>query len=160
MLERLPKSSSVTLMIVAQTFENSCYKLTLERQDLVLIREKEADSLQTILDRWTRGERIYSRKKERITVKTPVMVKKSAMNLHNPAGSSILALAEGKMRDFSASGACLDIPALGMMPKEFLNVIYMSQDGKWVSVECQLRWVQKTQEGRQLVGVQFLAVSA
>jgi PilZ domain. len=160
LLERLPQSSSVTLIVVAQTFESTCYKVTLERSDLVLVREKEADSIQSILDRWANGERIYSRKKERIPVKTPVMVKKSALNIHSPAGSSILALAEGRMRDFSASGACLDIPALALAPKEFLNVIYMSQDGKWVSVECQLRWVQKTEEGRALVGVQFLAVSA
>jgi hypothetical protein len=160
LLERMPQSSSITLIVVAQTFENNCYKLTLERKDLVLVREHEADSLQSILDRWAKGERIHSRKKERIIVKTPVMIKKSALNVHSPAGSSILALVEGRMKDFSSGGACLDIPSIGLQPKEFLNVIYLSQDGKWVSVECQLRWVQKPEAGRQVVGVQFLAVSA
>ena len=148
----------------AQTIEKSAYQHSLqvfEKARLLFLRESEGGSIASVLTRCFSGSSIKSRKQERLPVKVSVMLKKSQVLAKSPTGGAVQFLREGEMKDFSQGGALITIPeGRGVHPKDFLSLMYQDQKGKWVSVESQVRWVASTSHGEQIIGVQFLAVSA
>lgn len=75
-------------------------------------------------------------------------------------GELIQFLRDGQMQDFSRGGALIALKEKGVQEKDLVSLIYKNRHGQWVSVESQVRWVVSTAQGEQIIGVQFLAVSA
>ncbi len=100
-----------------------------------------------------------SRRQERFSIQSAVMLKKSVVSDSSPTGEGVQFLKEGVMVDFSEGGARITLKEESVHPKDFLSVMYKNRHGKWVSVESQVRWVRGFADGRQHIGVQFLAVT-
>lgn len=151
---------NLNFIILAQVIDSSVYQLSLKYPPCMVLRHSEVAALPELLTLSQEGKTLYSRKQERHIIQAPVMVKKSAYVTESPTGSLIQALSEGKMIDFSAGGACIEIGRGQLKRKDFVSLMYLSDGGSWVSVESQLRWIRSESPLRQILGVQFLAVSA
>lgn len=103
---------------------------------------------------------VKSRKHERMQVESKVMLKKSMIAEKSPVGGMVQFLRDGQMQDFSRGGALVTLKEAGVREKDFISLMYQNRHGLWVSVESQVRWVVSTIQGEQIIGVQFLAVSA
>lgn len=154
------ENSGNYFIFIAQVVDNSVFQIQMSRGRFMVLREEEAMTLKELVQLWKSGRMLFSRRSQRQELKAPVMVKKSKYSGHSPTGAAIQALSEGQLCDFSAGGAKLLVKSSGLKLKDFVSLMYLSAQGQWVSVEAQLRWVEDAGPGRQVVGVQFLAISA
>lgn len=150
----------VFFIFIAQTIENSAYQVSLGHPEVVLIRESERKNIAQILERALEGKIVRSRKQERVSVQSPVILKKSALSITSPIGAWVQMLREGQMQDFSAGGARVSLEQGSLRSRDYISLMYKNDQGQWVSVESQVRWVVSTGRGTEIIGVQFLAVSA
>ncbi|ASD64018.1 PilZ domain-containing protein [Bdellovibrio bacteriovorus] len=149
-----------SFIFIAQHIENSVHQLILNRPDILVLRESERERIEQLVTRRLNGESLKSRKQDRMIVSSPVMLKKSVMAESSPTGAWVQFLREGHMVDFSQGGAQISLGQEPVQKKDFISLMYKNQHGVWVSVESQVRWVACSPEGEQIIGVQFLAVSA
>lgn len=149
-----------SFIFIAQHIENSVHQLVLNRPEVLLVRESERERIEEIVTRRLNGEAVKSRKQDRMSVSSPVMLKKSVMADSSPTGEWVQFLREGHMLDFSQGGAQITMGSEPIRRKDYISLMYKNQHGVWVSVESQVRWVSSSPEGEQIIGVQFLAVSA
>ncbi|QDK39700.1 PilZ domain-containing protein [Bdellovibrio sp. NC01] len=150
----------LSLIFIAQTIENAVYQLGLSDSRVLFLRESESEQIAGIVTRRLQGLGVKSRKAERHAVQAEVMLKKSSYSATSPTGGGVQFLREGAMKDFSNGGALIEISEGLLHAKDFVSLMYKDQRGKWVSIESQVRWIASTVTGQQIIGVQFLAVSA
>ncbi|MDG0817420.1 PilZ domain-containing protein [Bdellovibrio svalbardensis] len=150
----------MSFIFIAQTIENSVYQLGLGSSTVLFLRESEGAAITGIVTRCLNGQGMKSRKSERQPVQSPVMLKKSMVAEQSPTGGGVQFLREGSMTDFSQGGAQIEVTQGLVRVKDFVSLMYQDQCGKWVSVESQVRWIAASVTGQQIIGVQFLAVSA
>ncbi len=152
--------AKMSFIFIAQTFENSVYQLGLGNSTALFLRESEGSSITGIVTRRLNGLMAKSRKSERQPVQAAVMLKKSVIAEQSPTGAGVQFLREGSMKDFSQGGAQIEVTQGLVHVKDFVSLMYQDQRGKWVSIESQVRWIASSVTGQQIIGVQFLAVSA
>lgn len=152
--------SKMSFIFIAQTIENSVYQMGLGNSRVLFLRESEGSAITGIVTRCLNGLGAKSRKSERQVVQASVMLKKSMVAEQSPTGGGVQFLREGSMIDFSQGGAQIEVTQGLVCVKDFVSLMYQDQRGKWVSIESQVRWVASSVTGQQIVGVQFLAVSA
>lgn len=150
-----------SFIFIAQNIEKAAHQLTLANSQILLIYESEGLRIADIVTRRLLGLAVKSRKQERVPVQSQVMLKKSMVVDESPTGNTVQLLREGQMNDFSQGGAQIAVcEGGGVFVKDFVSLMYQNRHGRWVSVESQVRWVVSTNTGEQIIGVQFLAVSA
>ncbi|MNJ98577.1 PilZ domain protein [compost metagenome] len=159
-LKLCPENLENYFIFISQVVENSAFQLQLNKSHFMILRGEDAMTLNELVQLWKAGRILASRRTPRQALRAPVMVKKSMLNGQSPTGAAIQALSEGELFDFSAGGAKLLLRASALKLKDFISLMYMSQQGQWVSVEAQLRWLEDAGNGQQIIGVQFLAMSA
>lgn len=150
----------INFIFIAQTIENSAYQAGLEHPEVILIRESERKNIAQILERALEGKIVRTRRQERVSVQSQVILKKSALSSTSPTGAWVQMLREGSMHDFSAGGARISLEQGSLRSRDYISLMYKNDQGQWVSVESQVRWVVSTGRGTEIIGVQFLAVSA
>lgn len=146
-------------IVMSQVVDSACYPVLAHLPNIYLYARWSAMSLKSFVHRCIDGL-WKNRRQERRPVASDVMIKRSGFSQMSPIGEGVQFLREGKMEDFSATGARLSLSAGGVELKDFLNLMYKNQHGIWVSVESQVRWVQAQKNGEISFGVQFLAVNA
>ncbi|NUN05647.1 MAG: PilZ domain-containing protein [Bdellovibrio sp.] len=149
----------ISFIFIAQTIENTAHQMDALSSKLLFIYESESPRIAQIVTRRLMGLMVKTRKQERKPVQTPVILKKSATE-EVAAPGRVQYLKEGQMRDFSKGGAQIFLGQECVRLKDFISLMYQNRNGEWVSVESQVRWVVSTGQGQQLIGVQFLALSA
>ncbi|HWU44615.1 MAG TPA: PilZ domain-containing protein [Bdellovibrio sp.] len=152
----------ISFIFIARNIEDGVYKLNLKGHPVFFLKESESDFIPGIVTRCLRDRGARGRRQERCFVQSSVMLKKSTIAYQSPTGGGVQFLREGRMKDFSPGGAqilCEGRRSL-IAVKDFLNLIYQDRSGKWVSIETQVRWIASSAEGQQIIGVQFLAMSA
>lgn len=159
-LKCLPEKSGSYFIFVCEDLDASVFQLHMMKQNFVALRRDEEVMVGELARLWQAGQPLFSRRAARQNVKAPVMVKKSTYSQTSPTGSGITTLKEGELCDFSSNGARLTVKSTSLKAKEFISLMYMSADGRWVCVEAQLRWIKEKKDGSQVLGVQFLAMSA
>lgn len=150
----------LSIIFIAQTVEKKAYQLSFTNPKMIFLYESQGERLSHLVTRCIRGDSVKSRKFERVRVLSQVMLKKSVITEKSPVGGAVQFLRDGQMQDFSRGGACITLKQGGVREKDFISVMYQNRHGLWVSVESQVRWVVSTIQGDQIIGVQFLAVSA
>jgi hypothetical protein len=150
----------LSFIFVVQAIEKAAYQVSLNQPKWLFIYESEGQRITEVITRRILGQAVKSRRQERIEVKAPVMLKKSMTADRSPTGGNVQFLKEGEMNDFSQGGAKISMEASGVKVKDFISLMYRNNAGRWVSIESQVRWVMSTASGKQIIGVQFLAVSA
>ncbi|KYG60423.1 hypothetical protein AZI85_13220 [Bdellovibrio bacteriovorus] len=150
----------VSFIFIAQTIEKATFQLSHAFPQALFLYESEGLRIGEIVTRRLQGKPVKSRKQERMRVQSEVMLKKSVTAEASPTGSSVQFLKEGHMQDFSQGGAQITVEEGEISVKDFISLMYKNRHGRWVSVESQVRWVVSTAPGEQIIGVQFLAVSA
>lgn len=154
------KYLKISFIFIAQTIEKAAHQLSFANPDLFFFYESEGDQLGNLVTRCIYSKPVKSRKHERMCVESQVMLKKSVMAESSPVGGLVQVLRDGQMKDFSQGGALVAVKEAAIREKDFISLMYQNHHGKWVSVESQVRWVVSTMRGEQIIGVQFLAVSA
>lgn len=150
----------LSFIFIAQTVEKSVYQMIFSNSKILVLFESESLRIADLVTRRLMGLQVISRRQERKAVQAPVMVKKSVVAEESPTGRGLQFLKEGQMNDFSKGGAQVSLLGGKVQLKDFLSVMYQNRHGQWVAVESQVRWVVSKETGEQLIGVQFLAVSA
>ncbi|MGZ3773353.1 MAG: PilZ domain-containing protein [Bdellovibrio sp.] len=150
----------LTIIFIAQTIEIAAYQLSLSDSSILFLYESEGERLSNLVTLRIHRGQVKSRKHQRTPVQTQVMVKKSVFAENSPVGGMVQFLRDGEMRDFSPGGARVALKHARVREKDFISLMYQNHHGLWVSVESQVRWVVSTVQGEQIIGVQFLAVSA
>ncbi|WP_374079724.1 PilZ domain-containing protein [Bdellovibrio bacteriovorus] len=150
----------LSFIFIAQTIEKTAQQVAFANTQMLFLFESEAPRIADLVTRRLLGLAVKSRKQERITVQSQVMLKKSVFAEESPTGRGVQFLREGQMQDFSKGGAQISIGQGQVKIKDFISLMYQNRHGQWVSVESQVRWVVSTAAGDQIIGVQFLAVSA
>lgn len=150
----------LSFIFVAEVIENAVHQVGDLKSRLLLFYESEGERISKAVTRRLLGFDVRSRRQERKLVQVPVMLKKSITEEKSPTGKGVQFLKEGQMRDFSKGGAQIELGQTCVRLRDFISIMYQNRNGEWVSVESQVRWVVSTSQGQQLVGVQFLAVSA
>ena len=146
----------LSFIFIAQAIENTVYQLTLNSSAVLVVRESEGRTITNLVSRCLNGLSLKSRRQERIPVDSPVMLKKFNADPQSPIGSGMQFLREGEMKDFSQGGALIKVKDGMVSSKDFVSLMYQDANGKWVSIESQVRWVSTSPLG-QVIGVQFLA---
>ncbi len=159
-LQCLPEQSGSYFIFLCQDLDATVFQLQMHQRNFVALRRDEQVMVGELARLWQMGQPLFSRRAVRQNVRAPVMVKKSTYSQTSPTGSGITTLKEGELSDFSSTGARLTVKATSLKVKEFISLMYMSADGRWVCVEAQLRWIKEKKDGSQVLGVQFLAMSA
>ncbi len=149
----------LSFIFVVETVEKAAYQVALNQPSWLFVYEQEGRVAEAITRRIL-GLTVKSRRQQRVEVKAPIMLKKSMTVEHSPIGGNVQVLKEGEMNDFSKGGAKISLQSCGIKVKDFVSLMYRNKNGRWVSVESQVRWVVSTASGLQVMGVQFLAVSA
>lgn len=152
--------AQVIFIFIGHLIEKAAYQTSLNHKHILLLRESEGLRINDIVTRRISGEALKSRKQERKPLAAQVMVKKSSLDIASPTGKMVQFLKEARMKDFSQGGAQITLPQQTVGFKDFVSLMYQDGSGKWVSVESQVRWVVSMPSGEQIIGVQFLAVSA
>lgn len=150
----------LNFIFIAQTIENAAFQLADGSLKMVFLLENEGSRITLLIQRFFEGKIVKARRQERQAVQSQVMLKKSVFANHSPTGAGVQFLREGQMNDFSQGGAQISVGEGGVRERDFLSLMYQNRFGQWVSVESQVRWVVSTSAGEQIIGVQFLAVSA
>ncbi|KHD87042.1 MAG: hypothetical protein OM95_16580 [Bdellovibrio sp. ArHS] len=150
----------VSFIFIAQTIEKAAFQLSHSFPQTLFLYESEGCRIADLVTRRLQGKPVKSRKQERMRVQSEVMLKKSVLAEASPTGASVQFLREGQMQDFSQGGAQITVEEGEVSVKDFISLMYKNRHGRWVSVESQVRWVVSTATGDQIIGVQFLAVSA
>lgn len=150
----------LSFIFIAQTIEKTAQQVAFANTQMLFLFESEAPRIADLVTRRLLGLAVKSRKQERITVQSQVMLKKSIFAEESPTGRGVQFLREGQMQDFSKGGAQISVGQGQVKIKDFISLMYQNRHGQWVSVESQVRWVVSTATGDQIIGVQFLAVSA
>ncbi|MEN0058632.1 MAG: PilZ domain-containing protein [Bdellovibrio sp.] len=151
----------ISFIFLVQAIENAAYQMSLSHSKVLFFYESETRArLKELLKRYGAGLALRSRKQERAPVQAPVMLKKSVYAEHSPTGKGVQFLREGRIHDFSQGGARVAVIQGRVQEKDLISLMYQNNQGRWVSVESQVRWVVSTTGGEQIIGVQFLAVSA
>lgn len=151
--------SRLSFIFIVQTVDKAAYQVALNEPHWLFVYESEGN-IAEVISRRISGATVKSRRQQRVEVKAPVMLKKSITTERSPTGGNVQVLKEGEMNDFSKGGAKISLEACGIRVKDFVSLMYRNKQGRWVSVESQVRWVVSTTSGQQIMGVQFLAVSA
>lgn len=146
----------LSFIFIAQVIENTVYQLTLNSSAVLVVRESDSRSVPFLISRCLNGLRLKSRRQERIPVDSPVMLKKFSSDPFSPTGVGMQFLREGEMKDFSQGGALIKVKDGMVSSKDFVSLMYQDANGKWVSIESQVRWVSTSPLG-QVIGIQFLA---
>lgn len=149
-----------SFIFIAQTIEKSVHQVALSHPHVLILRESERAQIGALVTRRLFGQKVQSRRQERMVVQAQVMLKKSIATEQSPTGAWVQYLQEGFMVDFSEGGAQITLGREVVQKKDFLNLMYKNQQGVWVSIETQVRWVSNSAAGAQIIGVQFLAMSA
>lgn len=147
-------------IFIVQSIENAAFQMSLNSSNLLFLYQSEGPRVAQMIHRRILGGVVRSRKQERSQVQAEVMLKKSAIAPQSPTGRGVQFLKEGKMNDFSQGGAQILMAHTKVKAKDFVSLMYRNRHGAWVSVESQVRWVVSNTQGEQIIGVQFLAVSA
>lgn len=142
-------------IIISEVVENSAF-ISLMKDIKVLLLHRQDKNLTTLISKFLQGEKVLSRKHERVTVHNEVIIKKSILT-QEAEEKALFSLKDGMMLDFSRGGARVLSKDLEVKVKDFLNLMYKNKNGKWVSVESQVRWTQCLDGGEVLLGVQFIA---
>lgn len=150
----------LSFIFVVQAIEKAAYQVSLNQPKWLFVYESEGPRITEVVTRRILGQAVKSRRQERVEVRAPVMLKKSVTADKAPRGGKVQFLKEGEMRDFSQGGAKVALESAGVKVKDFISLMYRNNAGRWVSIESQVRWVVSTAAGKQVIGVQFLAVSA
>ena len=150
----------MSFIFIAQTIENSVYQLGFGNSRVLFVHESEGSRITELVHRCLSGLGVKSRKAERLPVQSPIMLKKSMMAIQSPTGVGVQFLSEGAMKDFSQGGAQIEISTASVSVKDFVSLMYQDQQGKWVSIDSQVRWISSSVAVNQIIGVQFLAVNA
>ncbi|KYG64865.1 hypothetical protein AZI86_11725 [Bdellovibrio bacteriovorus] len=150
----------LSFIFVVQAIEKAAYQVSLNQPKWLFVYESEGPRLTEIITRRIQGKSTKSRRHERVQVRAPVMLKKSMTADKAPQGGKVQFLKEGEMQDFSQGGAKVALDSTGVKVKDFVSLMYRNSAGRWVSIESQVRWVVSMASGKQVIGVQFLAVSA
>ncbi|MEK2645124.1 PilZ domain-containing protein [Bdellovibrio sp. BCCA] len=150
----------LSFIIIAQTIEKAAQQVAFANNQLLFIFESEGLRITDIVTRRLMGLPVKSRKQERMAVQSQVMLKKSVLAEESPTGRGVQFIREGQMQDFSKGGAQISLTQGTVRLKDFISLMYRNRHGQWVSVESQVRWVVSAANGDQIIGVQFLAVSA
>lgn len=146
-------------IVLTQVIDSACYPIPSYLPNIYLYAQWSTVTLKSFIHRCVDGL-WKNRRQERRPVASDVMIKRSGFSQMSPIGEGVQFLREGKMDDFSATGARLSMVNGKVELKDFLNLMYKNQHGLWVSVESQVRWVQAQKNGEISFGVQFLAVNA
>jgi hypothetical protein len=150
----------LSFIFVIQAIEKSAYQISLNQPKWLFVYESEGKRITDVITRRIQGQTVKSRRQERTPVKAPVMLKKTMAADGSPIEGKVQFLKEGEMNDFSQGGAKVTLDVSGIKVKDFVSLMYKNSAGHWVSIESQVRWVVSTASGKQIMGVQFLAVSA
>lgn len=150
----------LSFIFVIQAIEKSAYQVSLNQPKWLFVYESEGARITEVVTRCIQGKPTKSRRQERVEVRAPVMLKKSITADKSPIEGKVQFLKEGEMRDFSQGGAKVALETGGLKEKDFISLMYKNNAGRWVSIESQVRWVVSTASGQQILGLQFLAVSA
>ncbi len=142
-------------IIISEVVENSAF-ISLMKDIKVLLLHRQDKNLTTLISKFLQGEKVLSRKHERVTVHNEVIIKKSILT-QEAEEKALFSLKDGMMLDFSRGGARVLSKDLEVKVKDFLNLMYKNKNGKWISVESQVRWAQYLEDGEVLLGVQFIA---
>ncbi len=153
-------NAKLSFIFIVQTIESAAYQMSLMSPKMLFLFESEGARIGNLVTRRLMGVPVKSRKQERVPVQSQVMLKKSVVAETSPTGGGVQFLREGLMNDFSKGGAQVSLGQSGVRVKDFVSLMYQNRHGRWVSVESQVRWVVSTTSGEQIIGVQFLAVSA
>lgn len=156
---RVPRLK-ISLIFIGQVIEKDVHQLLPTSSEALILFESEGERIGDLVTRRLMGRPVYNRKQERIDVHSQVMLKKSIVAEQSPTGSWVQFLGGGLMQNFSQGGAQIVLPRGEMRARDFISLMYQDCQGQWVSVESQVRWVVSSTEGKQIIGVQFLAVSA
>ncbi|MBO9665728.1 MAG: PilZ domain-containing protein [Bdellovibrio sp.] len=151
--------TKLSFIFIAQTIDNAVFQLTLNNPQALVVRESDGSTITSMVTRCLQGLNLKSRRQERQAVEAPVMLKKFSADPQSPTGVGVQFLREGGMKDFSQGGALIEINDGTVSAKDFLSLMYRDQNGKWVSIESQVRWVSLSPSGYQIIGVQFLATA-
>lgn len=149
----------IHFIFIVQSIESACFKMYPLPEQMLVLFQSEGERIAKAVMRKLVGLKVQSRKQERLPAQSQVMVKKSALTEESPTGKSVQFLREGVMQDFSKGGAQLEFEEIKVKAKDFISLMYQNRHGRWVSVESQVRWVSVLNNGKQVVGVQFLAVN-
>lgn len=150
----------LSFIFIAPKIERPVHQVALSEPNVLVIFESEGERITELVTRRLRGLPVKSRKRERKPLQSQVVLKRSTLAESSPTGKMVQFLGEGQMKDFSQGGAQIVLAQGGMRAKDFVSMMYRDYQGQWVSVESQVRWVTPTPQGGQIIGLQFLAVSA
>lgn len=142
-------------IIVSEVIENSAFISLLKELRILLLQRQDKD-LAILIAKFLRGEKVLSRKHERVVVHNEVIIKKSIL-APDDEEKALFSLKDGMMLDFSRGGARILSKDFQVRVKDFVNLMYRNKNGKWISVESQVRWTQCLDGGEVLLGVQFIA---
>lgn len=154
------KSLKLNFIFLVQDLEDhvqECLRLT--SQITVILETEKKTSVAKLLQKKIFGVEVETRRELRFAVASQIILKKSSL-VAETSVPGVQLLREGAMQDFSRGGAKIKIFGGGVAKKDFVSVMYRDSNGRWVAVDSQVRWVHEAQNGEQLIGVQFLAVSA
>lgn len=150
----------LSFIFITQTIEKTAHQVAFSSSQVLFLFESEGARIADLVTRRLLGMPVKSRKLERMAVQAQVMLKKSIYAEESPTGRGVQFIREGQMQDFSKGGAQISLGQGEVKTKDFISLMYQNRHGQWVSVESQVRWVVSAANGDQIIGVQFLAVSA
>lgn len=153
-------NKKLNFIFIAQTIEKTVHQMALNHPQMLVVFASEGARITHIMTQRLMGVPVKSRKRERQFVQVQVVLQPSHFTHQGSSGSPMPLLGEGQMQDFSQGGAQICLRKGGVRPKDFVKLMYRDHRGEWVAVESQVRWVATASDGQEVLGVQFLAVSA
>lgn len=146
---------ALNLIVFTKTIETSLFQKYARSPSLLLVTEAEKKRAAYFASKFLQGNPVYLRSSERQTMAAPVMVKSTDWTKSPVPGVQT----KGHFIDFAQQGARLYLPQRSFRVKDYISVLYQSQNKEWITVESQLRWEAPTPEGGQMLGIQFLAIA-
>lgn len=150
----ISKTLQMQLIFFSQSIDFSVYQKFAREPHLLLIPEADRLKAPYLTGKFLQGEPVFMRSSPRQLMSSPVLIKST-----NWISQENLPQRKGRFLDFATQGAKLYLPQRLFKPKDYISVLYQSQNQEWITVECQLRWESPTPDGGQMMGVQFLAIA-
>lgn len=156
----------LNVIFLSNAADPAVYKMNLSKQRMFLLKESEGASIEAYVSSSFQNQKtqqvkpnIARRRQERFPVSSTVILKK-IMVARGANDRGVQFLREAMMTDFSKNGAQLKVTKGIVSEKDFIILIFQDKQGKWLTVESQVRWMSPTLNEEQDVGVQFVSVSA
>lgn len=137
---------SLQMMFLVEQISESMMSKLRYNHDFMIFWQNEEDQLLQNIKNCLRGRELYLRQEPRNPTD-----KKALMSLMGLPGQAISLAQEklnfrpmlpGQFENISIQGSCLKLQAPYYEPKDFVNLTFQNQDGEFINVQGQVRWVK------------------